>query len=1008
LTIVAFRQLHLRFDPNQEHQRDAVESVVRLFEGLPRQDTAFRLSEDVVPNLAPGESLDEDWLRDNLLAVQREQKISSSLFGDLAVEDGLVLDGAGTESWRYPSFTVEMETGTGKTYVYLRTIHELRRRYGFGKFVIVVPSVAIYEGVVKNFHVTHAHFAALYGNEPVNLVRYDGAQVSRLRGFATSTFCEVLLITLDAFNKAGRRGNNFYKASEKLPGERRPFEYVQETRPILILDEPQNMESLLSREALRTLHPLLALRYSATHRTSPNLVYRLTPFEAYRRNLVKRIQVAGVTEVEDLNTAFIGLTKIESQGKIRARVRTYVLDGGRAKEAEVVLCDGDDLFAKTKRAEHRGGYVVREINRGERWLEFENNLRLSEGDTIGRDRPEVFRTQIRETIEHHLEAQERLRPKGIKVLSLFFVDRVASYTAPDGIARLIFDEEFRKLRRKYPEFRDRKPEDVRRAYFAMSKRGGDVAVDIGGDGEALKANERELAKDAYALIMREKERLLSFDEPVSFIFAHSALKEGWDNPNVFQICTLNQTVSETKKRQEIGRGLRLCVDQRGERVTGDEVNVLTVVANQSYQSYAKALQDEYVADGDASGAPPKPSNAKQRKAVRRDALFVTNPEFRAFWDKLARRIRYRIDVETERLVQECAADLARAQFPAPKVVVQKGDFVVHKYTFTLKGMRGARARLQLEVESTAGETANYTKDIAEQEDLARTFNDQRLRGFRVLEAYGGEPTARVLFENGVELYAAEPQTYESAEGQQVRVQEVRVAETTYPVFNLVDRTAQATGLTRATVNRIFKAMPDEQKRRIFRNPEGFAGVFVATIKEALARHVSSGLTFNVDAGREDIDLEELFPKEKSFAQKELIDAGRPGLYDLVQKDSNVEETFVRRLRDDAAVVLYFKFPPAFKIRLPRLIGNYNPDWGIVRRASDGRVTLHLVRETKGTEKLEDLQFPHERRKIECAEKYFAATGIDYRPITGETSAWWEPWSTIRTQQSLRLGHSSSK
>lgn len=462
------------------------------------------------------------------------------------------------------------------------------------------------------------------------------------------------------------------------------------------------------------------------------------------------------------------------------------------------------------------------------------------------------------------------------MLSLFFVDRVASYTAPDGLARTIFDDEFRKHCRQYDEYRSVEPEDLRRAYFATSKtKSGETAVDIGGDGDALKAADRELAKEAYALIMREKERLLSFDEPVAFIFAHSALREGWDNPNVFQICTLNQTVSETKKRQEIGRGLRLCVDQRGERVAGEEVNVLTVVANQSYQSYAKALQDEYVQDGDASGAPPRPTNAKQKKATRREEFFVQHPDFRAFWDKLAQRIRYQITVDTDALVDECAADLARAQFPAPKVVVQKGSFVVHKYTFTLKGARGAKAQLHLEKENTDGESSSYTVNVGAREDLARTFNDERLRGFKVIE-YGADPEPKMLFENGVELYSAEPQTYESAEGQQVRVQEVRVAETTYPVPNLVARAAGATGLTRATVNRIFKAVPVEQKQRIFRNPEGFAGVFVATIRETLARHVAAGLTFEVDPGRDDLDLEELFPKEKSFAQKELIDAGRTG------------------------------------------------------------------------------------------------------------------------------------
>jgi type III restriction enzyme len=351
-----------------------------------------------------------------------------------------------------------METGTGKTYVYLRTIHELRKRYGFGKFVVVVPSVAIYEGVVKNFEITRAHFAALYGNERVNLTQYDGGQLNRLRSFATSTFAEVMVITLDAFNKTS---NNIYKASERLPGERKAYQFVQETRPILILDEPQNMESERARSALATLHPLFALRYSATHRRSPNLVYRLTPFEAFQRNLVKRIQVIGVTDRDDCNRPFLALEGISTQGGIRAKVTTYVDEGGRTREAEISLRQGDDLYAKTRRDEHRGAYRVEELNVGEKTLRFENGLRLRVGEVLGPSRPELFRVQIEEAIRQHIEIQRRLRDRGIKVLSLFFIDSVANYTAEGGIIKLLFDRAFRKLCKDEVSFEGFKPEEVR-------------------------------------------------------------------------------------------------------------------------------------------------------------------------------------------------------------------------------------------------------------------------------------------------------------------------------------------------------------------------------------------------------------------------------------------------------------------------------------------------------------------------------------------------------------------
>lgn len=479
-------ELRLQFDPDQPHQLGAVEAVADLFEGLPRQAAAFGLGGEVIANLPVYESLSESWLYENLRRVQQANNITPELAGALAVDEGLVIDGAGFESWRYPNFTVEMETGTGKTYVYLRTIHELRRRYGFGKFIIVVPSIAIYEGVIKNFKITRDHFRALYGNETVNLIEYDGARLSQLRSFASSSFVEILVITLDSFNKTN---NVIFRPSEKLPGERLPFHYLQETRPILILDEPQNMESVKAREALRTLHPLFALRYSATHRSSPNLVYRLTPFDAYRLNLVKKIQVYGVTERDNFNQPFLALQSVTAGGGIKATVRTYVEERGRLREAELTLKHGDDLFAKTGRDEHRGGYRVSEIHAGQNFVEFENGLRLWLNETIGPSRPEIFRTQIRQTIRQHMELQGRLQQKGMKVLSLFFIDRVANYTAADGLIRLIFDEEFKNLKAQSTFYSDLSSEEVRTAYFAKSKpRKGER------DGEAIDTESRNKAE----------------------------------------------------------------------------------------------------------------------------------------------------------------------------------------------------------------------------------------------------------------------------------------------------------------------------------------------------------------------------------------------------------------------------------------------------------------------------------------------------------------------------------
>ncbi len=973
--------LRIKFDANQDYQIEAVGSVVRLFEGMPRRAIEFSLSDEVVPNLHPYDSLPDALLLNNLREVQEQNGLEWQLA--LAADSGPGLSGVMDDNHTYPSFTIEMETGTGKTYVYLRTIYELRQRYGFGKFIVVVPSIAIYEGVIKNFQITRDHFRARYNNETVNLIEYDGSQLSRLRSFASSTFCEVMVMTLDAFNKAS---NNLYKPSEKLPGERRPFQFIQEARPILILDEPQNMESARAKEALRTLRPLFALRYSATHRSNPNPVYRLTPFDAYRRNLVKKIQVVGVTERENFNQPFLALSAITTQGGIRAKVVAYVADKGRAREAEITLKQGDDLHAKTGRDEHKGRYVVAEINAAQGFVEFENGLRLHRNETMGPSRPEIFRKQIEETVEQHLRMQTALREQGIKVLSLFFIDRVANFARPDGIIKTLFDQAFERLKHGYADFRALRAEDVREGYFARvkTKGGAEEIVDTEG-----KAAEREAERAAYELIMRKKEQLLSFDEPVSFIFAHSALKEGWDNPNVFQICTLNQTVSAIRKRQEIGRGLRLCVNQDGERVFDEDVNILTVVANESYQAYAAALQGEYVADGEL--APPPPTQARKRDAIRNDDIFYRNDDFAALWDKLARRVEYRINVDAGALIETCVARLNRQAFPEPVLLVERGQFVMSQPAIRVKKIEGKRATLQIRMLDTAGNDDEYTITLEQGKDIRTKVDDDRLKPFGSFVIVEQSGQRFVRFSNGVTLNeASEPYTFTPDQGQQVREVVTLSRSAPHPVFNLIERAVRELGITRATINAIFKGMRDDKKRMLLRNPEGFAGVFITELRNAVADHVTERIEFVVGDEREELDLSDLFPAVKTLSQREVVEAGRHSLYDLVQKDSAVEERFIEKLKADGQVVFYFKFPPKFKVDLPKVIGDYNPDWGIGRIFKNGRIVVHsLVRETKGNADVSKLQFPHEKRKIKCAQRYFEALGIDYLPISPESGDWWK-------------------
>lgn len=977
--------LHLQFDANQEHQRIAIEAVVNVFDGLPnRSPQEFKLNDEIIPNLPPYEDLPEEWLHTNIQAVQHTHGIKPDM--TLAVDEGMVLEGAGSELWRYPSVTLEMETGTGKTYVYLRTIHELRQRYGFGKFIIIVPSIAIFEGVLKTAEITKDHFRALYGNEVVNIVRYDSDQISRLRTFATSTFCEVLVMTLDSFNKAS---NKIFKASEKLPGERLPFQFIQETRPVLILDEPQNMGSATAKEALRTLHPLMALRYSATHKEKLNVLYRLTPFDAFRQNLVKKIEVCGVSEQNNPNRALLSLQAVTGSGTgLRATVRF-------GDQLYTLKC-GDDLFDKTKNEQFRQGYVVAEVNAGtgggSAFVEFANTSRVVDGG-LGLIREAIFRLQIRETIRTHLRRQERLRGQEIKVLSLFFIDRVANYTAADGLIRRLFDEEFDSLKREYPHWQRREASAVRSAYFAQVRnKAGEMedieTRDVDDDGRKNEA-ERKAERVAFDLIMKQKEKLLSFAEPVSFIFAHSALKEGWDNPNVFQICTLNQTISVTKKRQEIGRGLRLCVNQDGARVPGDDVNVLTVVANASYQKYAEELQKDYERDGDTP--PPAPTDAGRAPAVRRDSIFH-DPGFRDLWGKLSQPVTANFNLDTEALITECANRLNHHVFSKPILVVERGVFTQTQATFRLLGIQDNKARVQIAVTDSDGNEETRTSWMK----AGERPGPELLRDFRVAYVAGTGDAAQVRFGNDVVLTPHSEYAVSLTPNFKPQHRETTAPQEKYPVSNLIDRAARKTQLTRRTIRRIFHALHADKATALLENPEGFATDFISIVTNALADQIAERIEFTPGGAPAPHDLDTLFPEKKDFVQRELHDAGPRSLYDQVQTDSNVEINFIQVVQNDASLLFYFKFPGVYKVPLPAQIGNYNPDWGLARRDDSG-LALQYVRETKGTENVDKLQFSHERRKIRCAQKYFAALGLDYRPIMGTNADWWQhiPQATFK-------------
>jgi type III restriction enzyme len=591
---------------------------------------------------------------------------------------------AGDQKVRFPNFSVEMETGTGKTYVYLRTALELNRRYGLRKFIIVVPSVAVREGVIKTLKITQEHLRALYDNVPYRYTVYDSKSIAKVRQFAQSDCVEMLVMTIDSFNK---EENVIRQSTDRLQGAT-PLFLVQSVRPVLILDEPQNMESEGRIRALASLDPLFALRYSATHRNPYNLVHRLTPFEAYRQSLVKKIQIASVVKEDDFNQVFVRVEEIRTAAKkVQTKIALHKrMAGATIKEKSFLFKPGDCLENKAERPEY-ASFVIDEINPGDQVVRFKNGIEIAVGQTQGGDQAALFREQIRYTVEEHFRKQTRLKVAGIKVLSLFFIDRVDNFvgTPPadktalgvdglyPGIIRALFDEAFEALKGKYPDFAGNTAAGVRGSYFAKKKRRG-------GEEDTIDSVSGQTAEDraAYNLIMKDKERLLSFDEPVSFIFSHSALREGWDNPNVCQICTLNQTISEVKKRQEVGRGMRLAVNQQGQRLFDDKVNILTVVANESYEEFVAMLQAEMVEEFGEAGAAPKPVNAREKHTAKRKPLDQLPEEFAALWEKIKPKTRYQVTVDTEKLIGDVVERLDRVKIDPPRIVASKAEVTVDK------------------------------------------------------------------------------------------------------------------------------------------------------------------------------------------------------------------------------------------------------------------------------------------------------------------------------------------
>jgi type III restriction enzyme len=662
--------MKFQFDANQDFQKEAINAIVDIFEGQEKPSADKVIAGSGLLGIYPNYlSLSRDEIFTNVHKIQDRNKIKN---------------GNGVEDF---DFSIEMETGTGKTYVYLRSIFELNKRYGWKKFIILVPSVAIREGVIKTLQITKEHFAGLYDNTPYRFYEYQSKNISQVKHFADSNNINIMVMTVGAFNKDA---NVLYSARDQMQGEQ-PISYIQKTNPILILDEPQNMEGEATKEALKNFNSLFRLRFSATHRNPYNLMYQLSPADAYQLGLVKKIEVYSVTDDDTgISHPYLNLIDVAAGKTIKARVEVITKDGdGNAKRKKLILKQGDDVAKKTGNDIY-ADYIVEDMTAdvpdfgATGKIRFRNNVEVKQGEGIGGNREQVMREQIEQTIRLHFEKREKLREINIKVLSLFFIDKVDNYVQSDGFIRKTFIQEFNRIKNEQ-KIKGMDVEKVHKGYFAKRD---DVYLE----------RESSIAenKEAYELIMKDKERLLSFDEPTEFIFSHSALKEGWDNPNIFNICTLRETIAPMRKRQEIGRGMRLCVNQSGERIFLKQVNLLSVIANESYAEYVGQLQSEFVEDGIYKAA-PMPHNAKRRATVKLKKDFDKDSNFNSIWERISKKTRYLVQVNTERLVDNCAKKIEQLKIDKPTIRVERAGVEI------TKGGIGAR------VIGTHADSLNQTK-----------------------------------------------------------------------------------------------------------------------------------------------------------------------------------------------------------------------------------------------------------------------------------------------------------
>ncbi len=984
--------MKLQFDSNLDYQLEAIRSIVDIFDGQSRRAGMSNFT------LAP---LEMDAAQASLFAGAQPNDFG--LGNRLTLLDDELLKNVQTIQMRNGlkpadqlasmDFSVEMETGTGKTYVYLRTIFELYRNYGFTKFIIVVPSVAIKEGVHKSLQITADHFQSLYENVPFDYFIYDSQKLGQVRNFAAADTIQIMVINIDAFRKSfadpekESQANIIHRPQDRMAGNR-PIEFIRATNPIVIIDEPQSVDTTEnSKRAIASLNPLCTLRYSATHVDQYHMMYRLDSVDAYERKLVKQIEVASLEVADSHNRPYIKLCSVDhTASPITARIELDVrLKNGGVKRTMKTVRQGDALLEVSGGRGLYDGYIIQDIccEPGKECINFTSRPETIDlGQAIGEaDQDEYKRLQIRKTIEEHLEKELVLRPRGIKVLSLFFIDRVANYRRydQDGSARpgkyaVMFEEEYRRAsqRPRYRQlFRDAAPAaaEVHGGYFAVDKKGGrEVLKDSTGEGRT------QADESAYQLIMRDKEKLLSFNSKLKFIFSHSALKEGWDNPNVFQICTLNETNSVMRKRQEIGRGLRIAVDQQGQRVQGFEVNRLTVMANESYEEFARQLQREIeheeglrfgvvephllanIVIGTREGKP-------QYMGVETSGQLWEHFKAQGYIDaggNIQDSLRAALNTGTLNVPPTAAA-----QFPQIVAALKKlaGRLNIQNAADRKRVTLNKRVYLSPEFKQL-WDRIKYKTTFRVRFDSAALV--AKCAGeIRAIPSVG---KARFVFRRGqAEIDRGGVQMKEVE--QSVHVYDAR----DYPLPDIVSYLEEQTHLTRRSLVAIL--LQSGRLDEFQNNPQKFAETVAQLITRVMRLFIVDGIKYEkIGAGY--FYAQELFENQElsAYLNANMI-ASQRSVYEYVVCDSDVELAFAKQFEITSQVKVYAKLPPWFEVATP--LGAYRPDWAVLIEM-DGRERLYFVVESKAT-LFADAIRPAEQAKIDCGKKHFAAlnTGVQF-------------------------------